>query len=194
MNKQNSQQIESTVGDINDNSMVNTVYDWVRTIIFTFIIAMVCSVFLLRIIKVDGGSMNDTLSDNDMVMVTDMLYTPHNGDIIVITHGEHYNKPIIKRVIATEGQKLTLDFQNERIIVDGEVLKENYIKGTTFSHNFADYEIPSEIPKGKVFVMGDNRPISKDSRKAEIGLIDVENIVGKAQFVAFPFNHFGYLY
>lgn len=194
MENQEVKQQNKTVYTYNKNSTLTTVYDWIRTILFAFIIAIFFSVFLMRVVKVDGGSMNDTLIHNDKVIVTNMFYTPHNGDIIVISHAEHYNQPIIKRVIATEGQTLTLDFDNERILVDGKVLEETYIKGTTFSNNFPDYSIPRVVPKGKVFVLGDNRPVSKDSRKAEIGLIDVDSIIGKAQFVAFPFNHFGYLY
>ena len=119
--------------------------------------------------------MDYTLATNDKVIVTNLCYTPHNNDIVVISHGAEYQKPIIKRVIATEGQSIELDYENDRIIVDG-------------------YDIPNVVPKGKIFVMGDNRKVSMDSRSSEIGLIDVENVIGKAQFVLFPFNHFGYLY
>ena len=117
-----------------------------------------------------------------------------NYDIVVISHGAEYKKPIIKRVIATEGQTLELDYENEKIIVDGIEISEPYIKGTTFSGNYGNNVIPSVIPEGKIFVMGDNRQVSLDSRSTEIGLIDVKDVIGKAQVVAFPFDHFGYLY
>ena len=122
------------------------------------------------------------------------MYTPNNNDIIVISHGAAYQNPIIKRVIATEGQSLKLDYENEQVIVNGIVIDEPYIKETTFSENFSNYDIPEVIPEGKIFVMGDNRRVSLDSRNSKIGLIDVSDVIGKAQFVAFPFNHFGYLY
>ena len=170
------------------------IYELIRCVIFAIVIVALCLTFVFRLVEVDGHSMDDTLSDHDRVFVTNLMYTPQNNDIIVISHGEKYDKPIIKRVIATEGQTVRLDYQNERIIVDGVVLNEPYIKGTTFSGNTGDNEIPEVIPKGKLFVMGDNRHISMDSRSTQIGLIDVDNVIGKAQFVAFPFDHLGYLY
>ena len=170
------------------------VFDWVKCIVFAIAIVVVCLTFVFRLVDVEGTSMNDTLDTNDKVIVTNMMYTPHNNDIVVISHGAEYQKPIIKRVIATEGQTLQLDYENDRIIVDGIVIEEDYIKGTTFSNRFGDYAVPEVIPEGKVFVLGDNRLVSLDSRYAQIGLIDVKNVIGKAQFVAFPFNHIGYLY
>lgn len=169
-------------------------YDWIRCILFAISIVVVCLIFLFRLVDVEGSSMNNTLTTNDKVIVTNLFYTPHNSDIIVISHGASYDKPLIKRVIATAGQSISLDYENERIIVDGTVIDEPYINGTTFGGNYADYEIPDVVPEGKIFVMGDNRAVSKDSRSYEIGLIDVNNVIGKAQFVMLPFNHFGYLY
>ena len=170
------------------------VYDWIRCIIFAIAIVVVCLTFVFRLIDVDGRSMNDTLETKDKVIVTNMFYTPQDNDIVVISHGAVYKKPIIKRVIATEGQTLELDYANEKIIVDGIEISEPYIKGTTFYGTYGNNVIPEVIPEGKIFVMGDNRQISLDSRSTEIGLIDVKDVIGKAQFVVFPFNHFGYLY
>ena len=138
--------------------------------------------------------MNDTLVTKDKVFVTSMFYQPHNNDIVVISHGAVYEKPIIKRVIATEGQTLQLDYENDKIIVDGIEISEPYIKGTTFSNRYGDYQVPEVIPEGKIFVLGDNRQISLDSRYVDIGLIDVKDVIGKAQFIVFPFDHIGYLY
>lgn len=169
-------------------------YDWIRCVVFAIAIVVVCLTFVFRLVDVDGTSMNDTLQTNDKVIVTNLMYQPNNNDIVVISHGAEYKKPIIKRVIAKEGQTLKLDKENDRIIVDGIVIDEPYIKGTTFSGNYGNNEIPDVIPEGKIFVMGDNRQVSLDSRSTEIGLIDVKDVIGKAQIVAFPFNHFGYLY
>lgn len=169
-------------------------FDWIRCIIFAISIVVLCLTFVFRLVDVDGTSMESTLESKDKVIVTNLFYTPKDGDIIVISHGAEYSKPIIKRVIATEGQTIKLDYENDRIIVDGVVLDEPYINDSTFEGNYGDYEIPEVVPEGKVFVMGDNRRVSLDSRRTEIGLIDVENVIGKAQFVAFPFNDFGYLY
>ena len=169
-------------------------FDWIRCILFAISIVIICLTFVFRLVDVDGTSMESTLESKDKVIVTNLFYTPKDGDIIVISHGAEYAKPIIKRVIATEGQTIKLDYENDRIIVDGVVLDEPYINDSTFEGNYGDYEIPEVVPEGKVFVMGDNRRVSLDSRRTEIGLIDVENVIGKAQFVAFPFNDFGYLY
>ena len=97
-------------------------------------------------------------------------------------------------MIATEGQTLQLDYENDKIIVDGIEISEPYIKGTTFSNRYGDYQVPEVIPEGKIFVLGDNRQISLDSRYVDIGLIDVKDVIGKAQFIVFPFDHIGYLY
>ena len=138
--------------------------------------------------------MTDTLISKDKLIISTFCYTPTNGDIVVITHGAMYSQPIIKRVIATEGQNVSIDYTNGDVIIDGVIIEEDYIKGTTFSNRFGDYNVPEVIPEGKIFVLGDNRLVSLDSRYAQIGLIDVKNVIGKAQFVAFPFNHIGYLY
>ena len=169
-------------------------YDWVRCILFAISVVVVCLIFLFRLVDVEGRSMNNTLATNDKVIVTNLFYTPKNNDIVVISHGAEYNSPIIKRVIAVAGQTVKVDYDNDQIIVDGVVLDEPYIEGSTYGNNIGDNEIPEVIPEGKIFVMGDNRKDSMDSRSTKIGLIDVDDVIGKAQFVVYPFDHFGYLY
>lgn len=178
----------------NPDGAVAGIYDWIRCIIFAIAIVIVCLTFVFRLVDVDGSSMYDTLSSDDKVIVTNFMYTPKTNDIVVISHGAEYTKPIIKRVIATEGQTIKLDYEHDRIIVDGVVIDEAYIDGSTFGGIVGDNEIPEVIPEGKIFVMGDNRKVSMDSRSTKIGLIDVKDVIGKAQVVAFPFDHFGYLY
>lgn len=175
-------------------SAVSGAYDWIRCILFAVAIVVFVLTFVFRLVEVEGSSMDNTLTTGDKVVVTDLFYTPKNGDIVVISHGALYDRPIIKRVIATPGQTVKLDYENEKIIVDGIELSEPYLKESTFCSQYGDNKIPEVIPEGKVFVMGDNRRVSLDSRNTQIGLIDVQNIIGKAQFVAFPFNDFGYLY
>ena len=180
--------------------LLSGVFDWIRCVIIAISIVVFCLTFVFRLVEVDGSSMMDTLSNSDKVIVTNLFYTPKNNDIIVISHASDYNKPIIKRVIATGGQTVRLDYQNDRIFVDGVQLEEPYIKGSTFSNNISDLYMEHDsngnfvIPEGKLFVMGDNRVVSLDSRNEKIGMIDVKDVIGKAQFVAWPFNHFGYIY
>ncbi len=165
-------------------------FDWMRSIIFAICAVMFILAFFVRIVNVDGDSMNMTLLDGDKLVVTGFMYTPTDGDIVIIRRGQHLDEPIVKRVIATEGQKLRIDFENQAVFVDDKKLDEPYVssklvKGTA--------EIPSVIPEGKVFVMGDNRKVSLDSRFYEVGLIDEEEVIGKVQFRLFPIEHFQYV-
>lgn len=177
-------------------------YDWIRCILIAISIVVVCLTFVFRMVEVDGRSMENTLLNADKVIVTDMFYQPHNNDIVVISHATNYNSPIIKRVIATGGQTVKLDYDKQKIYVDGVELNEPYIKETTFSarDNMEEFYLPTDsegnfvIPEGYLFVMGDNRGVSLDSRSPEIGLIRVEDVIGKAQFVVWPFSRFGNVY
>lgn len=173
---------------------VANLLDWFKYLIIAFVIVAFIFTFVFRFVNVDGISMMSTLKNGDLVLLTNFNYTPQKNDIVVISHGNQYSEPIVKRVIATAGQRLELDFENNKVIVDGVVCDEDYINDTTFGDKGTDYEIPEVIPEGKVFVMGDNRGFSLDSRSSKIGLIDEDWIIGKAQFVLFPFSDLGYLY
>lgn len=163
-----------------------SLYEWVHSLVFAVAIVVIILTFFLRLVDVSGTSMLQTLKSEDKVIVTNFFYTPAHGDIVVISHGAEYSKPLIKRVIAVGGDRLEIDFDNEIIRVNGDELKEDYIQGHTRDEQG---EIPAVIPEGKVFVMGDNRTVSLDSRSPEIGLIDVKDIIGKAQCVVYPFDH-----
>ena len=176
---------------VNNSPSVGTVSYLAHSVIIAVVVIIILLTFFFRIVNVDGRSMMNTLLDGDKVIVTNFMYEPKNNDIVVISHAEEYDKPIIKRVIATEGQTLKIDFQNERVYVDGTLIDEPYVSSELKEGNT---EIPEVIPEGKVFVMGDNRLDSLDSRYSEIGLIDTDNIIGKAQFVALPITRIQYLY
>ncbi len=184
------QAIEPRVIHLKNSDSTASVYEWVHSLVFAVAIVVVLLTFFVRLVDVSGTSMKQTLQNNDKVVVSNFFYQPKQGDIVVISHGAEYAEPIIKRVIATEGQSLSIDFDTEKIIVDGTELKENYIQGHTHKE---DGEIPKVIPKGKVFVLGDNRGVSMDSRSKAIGLIDVTDIIGKAEVVVFPFGNMKYL-
>ncbi|MBR2715845.1 MAG: signal peptidase I [Ruminococcus sp.] len=170
----------------NNNPLCDNIYDWVNSIIIAVVAVVILLTFCFRLIDVDGTSMEKTLINTDKVIVTNLFYTPQNGDVVVISHGEQYDKPLIKRIIATEGQKLEIDFETDEIRVDGSLIDEPYAYGDTI---MGDTKIPQVVPEGKVFVLGDNRPVSLDSRYAEVGLIDEESIIGKAQFVIIPHTY-----
>lgn len=155
----------------------------------SYLLTVVVLVFLLcfRIVVVSGDSMYSTLVDGDyLLLMSNVLYNdPQQGDIIVASKDSYENgTPIIKRVIATEGQTVDIDFRRGIVYVDGVALEEDYIY--TLTNLDEGVEFPLVVDEGCVFVLGDNRNISKDSRNPEIGLIDTRQIVGKAIVLFFP--------
>ena len=184
---------KETKKEENEFTLSQLLFDWLGTLLMAIVVILLVMTFFLRQITVKGHSMDDTLQTQDRLVVASFMYEPKNGDIVVVSHGESYNEPIIKRVIATEGQRLQINYENDEVIVDGVVLKEDYIKGRTIKLQNPT-AIPDVIPKGYVFVMGDNREDSLDSRSTRIGLIPVENIIGKAFWRIQPFDNFGSLY
>lgn len=161
-------------------------FEWSETIVQTFVVVVLFSAFLFRFLTIDGQSMMNTLHHGDKVAVMKWKYTPKSGDVVVIKHGEEFDKPLVKRIIATGGQSLKINFTEGSVTVDGEKLNETYIKEPMWLRG--DAVIPSVVPEGYCFVMGDNRNHSSDSRNKVIGLIPYENIVGKAMFVCYPFS------
>ena len=160
---------------------------YLKDIIVILSIFMVLFLFIFRIACVDGSSMYDTLIHKDYVLLLNHFLAgdPEPGDIIVASKSTYANgTPIIKRVIATEGQKVDINFETGAVTVDGIVLDEPYIHTPTT--NFEGVYFPLIVDEGCVFVMGDNRGRSKDSRSPDIGQIDCREIVGKAIFILFP--------
>jgi signal peptidase I len=153
---------------------------WLVAILLVFLL-------LFRVVVVSGGSMNDTLIHGDyLLLLNNVLYSePKQGDIIVAAKTSFKNgEPIIKRVIATEGQWVDIDFEAGIVYVNGTALEEPYIKTPT--NAFEGVGFPLMVEDGCIFVMGDNRNESKDSRSLEIGLIDEREILGKAIFLFLP--------
>lgn len=172
----------------NSNVFVSYLHDLVT------LIAGVLLVFslLFRVVIVSGPSMNSTLVDGDwLLLLGNVMYRePQYGDVIVASKdGFDDGKPIIKRVIATEGQVVDIDFAAGIVYVDGEALEEPYTLTATNLDEGVDF--PLTVEEGCLFVMGDNRNWSKDSRSPEIGLVDKREILGKALFLFFPGNDGG---
>ena len=184
---------EEEYEDGEEGSLSIFAFEWVNAFTIALIAVVLLLTFVFRQVTVSGTSMTDTLQDGDRLIISSFMYTPRDGDIIVASHGEYYDEPIIKRVIATEGQYININYKTGEVSVDGVILDESYIKGTTIRLRNAT-QIPMKVPEGYVFVMGDNREGSLDSRSKEIGLIPVENIVGKAEFRVFPVNKIGSVY
>lgn len=164
-------------------------FEWAESLITAVVIVVVVLTFVFRMVTVDGQSMMNTLHHKDRLVVSSFFYKPKPGDIVAISRGQYLNEPLIKRVIAVGGQSLAINFDTGDVTVDGEVLHEPYIKDPTVKKEGG--VIPSVVPEGYVFVMGDNRNNSIDSRSPIVGLIKNEYLIGKAIFILFPFSRFG---
>ena len=168
-------------------------YDWIMSLMIALVISVALFVFCVRIIDVSGTSMVPTLHNGDKMFVSNLLYTPQAGDVVVFkTDNYDPNKALVKRVIATEGQTVNIDFDNGIVYIDGVPIQEDYIAEVTTTK--LDFIGPKKVPEGCVFVMGDNRNMSTDSRKAEIGMVDNRMILGRAYAVIFPIKEIGWIY
>lgn len=179
--------------------LVYDIFEWLDVVVASVVVVVVIFTFIFRIVAIDGDSMKNTLFDGERVVITNMFYEPKRGDIVVISRNTDnsfiagtYEEPIIKRVIATEGDTVDIDFESGIVYVNNEALKEPYTKEPTYRR--ADVQFPLVVKENCVFVLGDNRNDSKDSRTSEIGdngLVNVKYIVGHATLRVFPLNKFG---
>ena len=182
-----------------DNKQVNQ--DWKKGVMFylhdlIYMLITILLVFLLffRVIVVSGDSMYSTLLDGDYLLLLGNLFyqEPQRGDIVVISKKSFDDgKPIVKRVIATEGQTVDIDFENAVVYVDGHALEEPYINSPT-SFNEGN-TFPLTVAENCIFVLGDNRGVSRDSRDPVIGQIDRREVLGKAIFLMLPGTSHGNL-
>lgn len=163
------------------------IYDWIYCLSVALITCVVIFAFFIRLIDVRGTSMNPTLNNGDKMLVSGLFYEPKAGDVVVFKKDEYDpDRSLVKRVIATEGQVINMDFDRGIVYVDGVPLAEDYIMEPTT--NKIDFIGPQTVPDGCVFVMGDNRNASTDSRKKEIGMVDNRLILGRAYMVVYPLS------
>jgi signal peptidase I len=161
-------------------------YGWVQAVISTIVIVVLLFTFIVRVISVDGSSMYPTLYHGDRVLIVNSMLAPNYeyGDIVVLRKLGFSEKAIVKRVIATEGQTVNINFSTGRVYVDGQPLDEVYVNSpTNLSY---DVTFPTTVPEGCIFVMGDNRNASADSRLSAIGMVDTRCVIGKAFLLCFP--------
>lgn len=172
------------------NGVAQSCFEWAEALVSSIVIVVAIFTFLFRVVAVSGPSMETTLMSEDRIVLTNLFYDPKPGDIVVMSHGAEFQEPLVKRVIAVEGQVVNINSSGE-VYVDNKKLEEPYIRGALTFPGAQSY--PLEIPEGYVFVMGDNRTVSLDSRSHEVGLIDTRNIIGKAQCIIYPLNRIGRL-
>ena len=211
-NNLNSENLQNEINDVsseknspekNGSGFAQAILDYAEMFVFAVIAVLVVFTFAFRLCQVQGASMNKTLNSGEMVITTNVFYTPKQDDIIVFhqtsSTNPNLNEPIIKRVIATEGQTVKIDFSDlndMKIYVDGVEYEDAHaFFDTNRSHIYPQhsFDIPTRtfeatVPEGHVFVLGDNRDNSNDSRSIGIGFVDENRILGKAIFRIKPFT------
>ena len=164
-------------------------YFWLQALVMALVSLILLFTFVGRVIGVQGSSMVPTLHDKDMLLLQSIGYEPKPGDIVVLTKESFMAQPIVKRVIAVGGQTVDIDYAAGTVAVDGVALEEDYINEPTYVEEGTEF--PLTVPEGSIFVMGDNRNKSSDSRDPRLGTVDVRYVLGRARFVLLPFQDFG---
>lgn len=168
-------------------------YQNVRTLVTVLAVLILLFTFVMRIIVVSGPSMENTLHNGDAMLVWSLGYTPQQGDVVVLTKRSYQEDSIVKRVIATGGQRVDIDYETGTVYVDGIPLEEDYIKEPMQVPSYGEQVNHVIVPEGCLFVMGDNRNQSADSRYLEIGIVDERCVIGRVVMVIYPFSNFGLL-
>ena len=174
--------------------VLREILDWLICIVVAVAIALVIRNYVFTLVNVSGHSMDPTLNDKDVLYVNRFMYEPEVGDIIVFKPKNSPDTPYVKRVIALEGQVVEFDYDSGSVIVDGEIIEEDYILEPIDSLHFGNMTYPYTVPQDHIYALGDNRNNSSDSRLTSVGAVSEESIIGKAIFRIIPFGEFGSLY
>ena len=187
-------QTEQTVGESTAKEETSSMlYDWADALVYALIVIVLLFTLAFRMTGVVGGSMQPTLYEGDKLIISNLFYEPEPGDIVVVTKQSFRSEPIVKRVIAVAGQTVNIDQTTGEVYIDGVLQKEDYVNEVV-TYEFGDMEFPVYVEEGHIFVMGDNRNHSTDSRMTEVGLIDTRMVLGKVLFRVFPVTSFGSVY
>lgn len=188
--------------NINNNNLKlkNLFIDIFDIIVKSLIIILILTTFVVKICTVVGGSMENSLHDKEQLIISNLFYEPKENDVIVFHQTGSFNEPIVKRVIATGGKWVKIDFDNALLYVsdDSTFDESDIVDESSYIHLTGDqYDMMGTysvyVPDGYLFVMGDNRNHSADSRNESIGLVDERTVLGKVIFRFSPLNKFGFI-
>lgn len=176
------------------------IIDILDTVVKAFVIVIILVTFIVSVPTVHGTSMCNTLQNGDRLIISDLFYTPKEGDIVVAHETGALNEPIVKRIIATGGKWVKIDYDRSLVYVsddnvfdESEIIDESsYVFLTNGKYNQSGSKV-YEVPEGCVFLMGDNRNVSRDSREMSVGCLEVERIIGKVYFRIYPFDSIGFV-
>lgn len=184
---------------IDSKKRVKEAFEWVEVVVSAMLAVVIIFTLLFRVATIIGQSMENTFFEGQKVVITNWFYTPKAGDVVVVSRNAQNNAfssddegPIIKRVIATQGQQVNIDFETGVVYVDGVALDEPYVKTPT--NLKYDVDFPVYVPEGHIFCLGDNRNESLDSRSSRIGnggMIDTRYVLGKVTLRILPLDKFG---
>lgn len=161
-------------------------YIWLQAFVLISVAVVLCFIYLGRVVTVSGSSMEPTLRNGDMLLLRSGAGGVEQGDVVVLTREDFLDEPIVKRVIATEGQTVVIDYTANSVTVDGERLKEPYVVEVMAQPYFSGPVETVTVPEGEIFVMGDNRNHSSDSHHPDLGTVDLRCVLGEARAVLLP--------
>ncbi len=170
-------------------------YFWMQALTVALVFLVITFTLVGRVIRVVGSSMVPTLHAGDMMLLQSIAYTPQQGDVVVLRKDAFMSEPVVKRVIATAGQRVQIDYANHCVLVDGKPLDEPYINEIMIDPLSPDLTVLDvTVPEGSIYVLGDNRNHSSDSRHQNLGTVDTRYILGRALCVLLPFSDFGVIH
>lgn len=176
-----------------EGRFASELFSWGESLMAVLIFFVIVFTFFIRLIGVDGSSMYPTLENRNIMLVSNLGYKPERGDVVVLRkEGFYNNQPIVKRVIATGGDTIDIDPVTGDVLVNGQILDEPYIaEKINTIERMGDLVYPQTVPEGYIYVMGDNRNGSTDSRWSSLGMVDERYVLGHVLSVVYPLNNFG---